>query len=337
MSPALAMDSRVRPAHLGAPSSLRPLALELHGLLRDLDPSRWDGVEAAARARIAQLEQQLSGVLGRSDDAPQVHEAPTIVERLDDIALLLRERVPAEDLPRHVRNDAWARFRKQLSAAYEALGVALESWSVQVPSLRPTNYTRSSFHALISIVLLVLVEEVLTRRQLWLIPLCFAASFWFLETARQFSDTARAFLLWLFRAIAHPHERYRINSATWFTTALLIIGALYEPMACAVALAVLGLADPAAALVGRRWGNTTLMNNRSLEGTITFTVVATLAALAVLAIWHGDLSWPARLLVALGAAIPAAVAELVSRRIDDNLSIPVVAATGAYLATLFIG
>jgi dolichol kinase len=108
-------------------------------------------------------------------------------------------------------------------------------------------------------------------------------------------------------------------------------------MVCALALVVLGLADPAAALVGRRWGNTKLVNNRSLEGSITFAIVGTLASLVTLAIWHADLSWQARLLVALGASVPAALAELASGRIDDNLSIPVAAATGAYLATLLLG
>jgi dolichol kinase len=319
MSQALAMYSR-------------PLALELHALLRDLDPSRWDGVEAAARARIAQLEAQLSGMLSSKPDIER-----SIAERLDEIALLLRERVPSEDLPRDVRDDAWQRFRKQLSAAYEALGVALDSWSVQVPSLRPTNYTRSAVHALISVTLLVLVEEYFTRPQLWIIPLCVASVFWVLEGLRHFNDTARAFLLWIFNPIAHPHERYRVNSSTWFASALLIIGSLYEPMVCALALVVLGLADPAAALVGRRWGNTKLVNNRSLEGSITFAIVGTLASLVTLAIWHADLSWQARLLVALGASVPAALAELASGRIDDNLSIPVAAATGAYLATLLLG
>lgn len=315
---------------LGLVHHVRPVALELHGLLHDLDPSRWNGVDDDARQRIARIEKQLESVL--EEPEPE----PTLVERVSDIAELLREEVPAADLPVPERDDAWARFRKQLGLAYERLSVALKRWSVHVPSLRPTNYTRSSFHALTAVVVILLVEHVLTRRQIWIVPLCFASTFWFLEGMRKHSARARAFLLWLFRAIAHPHERYRINSSTWFATALFIIGFAYEPMICVVALAVIGFADPAAALVGRRWGKTRLINNRSLQGSLTFVVVGCLASLAVLAIWHAELSFGAMLLLSLGAAVPAALAELLSRRLDDNLTIPVVAATGAYLASLLL-
>jgi dolichol kinase len=41
-----------------------------------------------------------------------------------------------------------------------------------------------------------------------------------------------------------------------------------------------------------------------------------------------------RLLIAFTAVLPAALAELFSRRIDDNLSIPLSAAAGAQLALL---
>jgi len=83
------------------------------------------------------------------------------------------------------------------------------------------------------------------------------------------------------------------------------------------AILVLGLADPAAGVVGRIWGRRPL-GKGTVEGTTTFWLVATL----VLVPFFG---WPPALL----AAGVAAVSEIVPGLVDDNLVIPVI--TGAVL------
>jgi len=318
----------------------KPVALQLHRLLRDLDPARWDGAEGTIRGRIATLEAQLSRVLAaaaRPSSSSAVTDRATLPDRLREIGCLLRDRVPQTELSAAELREAWAAFRKQLQHAYEALSVSLQHWSVHVPSLRPTNHVRNVFHALMGIACVVLLEEVLSGRAIWLAPLIFASTFWCLEGLRNFNAHARAFLLWIFKAIAHPHERYRVNSATWFATALFVVGYLFEPMICAVAVVILGLADPAAALIGRRFGKIKLANGRTLEGSATFFLVGTLAAVAVLAWWHPELSPPAMVVIAAGASLPATLAELYSRVLDDNFSIPVSAGIGGWAAAALLG
>jgi dolichol kinase len=77
-----------------------------------------------------------------------------------------------------------------------------------------------------------------------------------------------------------------------------------------------------------------LINGRSLEGSATFFLVGSGAAFAALMIWHPEISLGFAILIALGAALPAAVTELLSKRVDDNLSIPLAAASGAWLVSL---
>ena len=60
--------------------------------------------------------------------------------------------------------------------------------------------------------------------------------------------------------------------------------------------------------------------------------MAMLSALVVLGGWHPEVAQP--VLIALCAALPATLAELFSRRLDDNFSIPVTAALGAWLGML---
>jgi dolichol kinase len=309
----------------------RPLALELHQLLRDIDPSRWrDDVEAAVRQRAAALEAAIARLLARVD------ENGVVAARLHELAQVLRDRLPslpsAPSLPASPElRAAWDRYRKELQQSYEALRTTLRDWRVDLPSVRPTNYTRSTFHALISITAIVLVEEVLSASLRWIIPLAVACTFWFLETLRHKNERARAFLLWLFRRIAHPYERYRINSATWYVSGLTVLALLCDPIVCSVAVAVLGIGDPVAALVGRRWGRTPIAAQRSLEGSLAFLVAAFGAAFVVLTLWHGDVALGARLLIALSAALAGAIMELVSHsRLDDNFTVPLAAAAGGW-------
>ena len=101
-------------------------------------------------------------------------------------------------------------------------------------------------------------------------------------------------------------------------------------------LVVLGLADPAAAWAGRRWGRVRLLWGRTLEGSLTFFVVGSAAAFAALLLWHPLETPGATLLVALSGAGLGCLAELFSRRIDDNLSVPLAAAGGAWLCQLLL-
>ena len=91
------------------------------------------------------------------------------------------------------------------------------------------------------------------------------------------------------------------------------------------------MGDPVAGVVGRRWGRVRLIGRRTLEGSLAFTLSATLASLALLRLAHPDVEGP--LLVAGAAGGAAALAELLSGRwLDDNLTVPLVAVAAASVA-----
>ena len=305
----------------------KPFALQLHAFLKDFDVPR-SALERHARLR--KLETQLASLL-QTPAAP----APkgTLVASLADLLTLLRQ-----GIGQPVRGAAYAGFRNQLNRGYEALCRNLERHQVDLPEVRPSNYVRSLFHLAIAVMCMLLLEYALTPRTKWLIPTSLAISFWACEGLRNVSPAVNRFCMSLFRLIAHPHEtiRVRVNSATWFGTAVAILGAFFDMRVCVAALAVLGVADPAAAIIGRRWGRTKLVGQRSLQGSLAFVISGTLAAILAISIWH-----PAplhiMLLIGLAAALPAAIVELFSGRfLDDNLTVPVTAAIGASIATLVL-
>jgi dolichol kinase len=317
---------------------IKPLVLELHRLLRDIDPSRWRAdIEQAARRRIAELEAAVSRLLDGGTEEQAQKEEPSarrrqLRDRVAELCIVLRAEVPQADLPPRELRHGWRHYRKRLTHTYESLRDALHAWRVEVPAIRPTNYTRTGFHLLMSGICLVLLEVILGPLGRWLVPGAIAGTFWSLELLRMRSPRAASALIAFFRPIAHPHERHKVNSSTWFATAMTILAFFFDPMLAAVAVAVLGLADPAAAFVGRRWGRTQLIGSRSLEGSLAFVVAGALASLGVLWIWHGHVAFGVRVAVAIGAALAGATAELLSRRIDDNFSVPLAAAGGGWLA-----
>lgn len=193
---------------------------------------------------------------------------------------------------------------------------------MHVAVARPENLFRSAHHALSSLATLVVLETVMNREKAVAAALTFAAFAWSLEASRRRFPAWNAMLMRRLGFIAHPHEVSAINSATWMGTGLAIIAPFFVLPTLALALVTLGLGDPAAGFVGRRFGRHKLVNGRSLEGTLAYGVVAFLAGWAVLAVWHPGLG-PVMVVAAAVAAIVGAITELFCRKIDDNLAVPV--------------
>ena len=108
-------------------------------------------------------------------------------------------------------------------------------------------------------------------------------------------------------------------------------------MVGAVAVMVLAVADPMAALVGRRYGKIQIHRNRTLEGSLAFVAAGVAISMAVLLGFYPAVGLGTALVISLTASLTGAAAELVSGRLDDNLTIPLAAAAGAALAVIVVG
>jgi dolichol kinase len=152
-----------------------------------------------------------------------------------------------------------------------------------------------------------------------------------METARRVSPRANDRLMALFAPVAHAHERNHVNSSTWYATAVMILAVFAAPPVAAIAVGVLGIADPVAALWGRRFGRIRLRAGRSLEGSLGFVVSGSLTAFAVAtALLPGTTL--AHAIVALVAGLVGALTEVFSTRLDDNLTIPLAVAASVTAA-----
>jgi dolichol kinase len=218
-----------------------------------------------------------------------------------------------------------------------SLGVELLPAPVAVAHPRPTNVTRTLLHIASGAFALAMIRLMPSRA--WLIagPGLVALAAWSMEISRRLSTAINDRLMVFFSRIAHPSERHRVNSSTWYATALVLLAAFGSQRAAEVGILVLAVGDPAAGAIGRSIGRIPLRANRSLEGTVGFVVVAALAVVAWLSVFD-TLSMPRVLVTAFAAALAGAFAELASTELDDNFTIPLVSACAATVVGLaFVG
>ena len=85
---------------------------------------------------------------------------------------------------------------------------------------------------------------------------------------------------------------------------------------------VMGLADPAACLVGRRYPIRKLVLKKSLGGSLAFWAVALVLSIGVGCFLKPNTDWSAVLFTSIAVASVSTVAEAVSQKGMDNLTIP---------------
>jgi dolichol kinase len=274
------------------------------------------------------------------ESAERLREHPHVEhlhERLVALAKVIDQMTPHPGVRAVAIKQRWGEFRKALVPEYERLASSLHAFDIHVPSLRPSNHMRSVWHAMNGIVVMLAIQWVLTTPSLMLLVSGVALGLaWSMEISRRFSSRINDLLMWVFKHVAHPHEAWRINSATWYCTAMFVLALMGDPMVASIAVIVLGMADPAAAIVGRRWGRVSLLNGRTLEGSLTFVCVGTISAWALMAIFHPQPVMTAWIL-ALVAGVSGALAELFCRRVDDNLAIPIVVSSTLMLMLVLLG
>ncbi len=317
----------------------RELVLEIHQFLNDLDPARWRDEKASSlSAQLADIQARAAALKIEYAEASD-QRLDAIRQRFTELEELLRAEAPSVESDDPAR-ESWMRFRTDAAPAYDALAASLLDQDVEVPRLRPTNYARNVFHVLAAVLGIVVVEVapmLVTDGAFWVAAIACSAAImgWSMELSRRVSERANRFMMWVFSPVAHPHEAHHVNSATWYTSALAILSLTGEPVICAAALAILGVADPMAAIIGKRFGRTRFANGRSLEGTTAFVVSGGLAAFAVVMALHPEVGVGRAAGMAFAGALLGGLAELWVSRIDDNLAIPVCAGAAAWAVLLF--
>lgn len=309
------------------------LIIELHAALQEMDPARWNHTAAdSLRAKIRAIQKKLGGLTAES--------GPEVGHPLRGPLLSMSEALttlPDEGSTVGSAKIRWMAFRRELVPRYEAVRSALDDFAIHVPSLRPTNHWRTVFHMGMATGTLAILYALPDATLGIYVVLPFFVWAWTMEYLRRRHPTLNGFLMKAFGPFAHPHETRRVNSATWYTTALMVLSLTRSPLVCAVGIAVLGYGDPVAALIGRRFGKHKLIHGRSLEGSAAFLVAGLIGGFAVATLFAPGIAWLSLLGIVSAGACAGTLAELFSLRIDDNLSVAITATAAAAATAMLLG
>ena len=167
----------------------------------------------------------------------------------------------------------------------------------------------------------------LTQQQATALIGCVFALSAVFEVLRRQQHGFSAFLLRIFSPIIRAkecHSRFSLTGSTYMLAAAFIVCLFFPKPIAVISLTIMLVGDTAAALIGRRFGKTRILD-KSLEGCAAF-LLASLSAVILLSFFAG---FPARFMVGgLFASITATAMELVSGvlHLDDNLTITLMAA-----------
>jgi len=134
------------------------------------------------------------------------------------------------------------------------------------------------------------------------------------DVARLFVPKLNVLFFRVFSSLASPREAQKIASSTWYALSLLLVLTFFPKPYALSGILVLALADPAASVVGQRWGRTRFLAG-SVRGTAAFAVVAFCVLLLFVPWW-----------LAMVTALATAVVEAAPINLDDNLIVPLTVA-----------
>ncbi len=157
-------------------------------------------------------------------------------------------------------------------------------------------------------------------------------------------DVLRVRSAWVARLVARifgflmrPEEQppvggpVTINGASWVLLSATLLAVVFPIRIAAPAFAMFMLSDAAAALVGRRYGRTHWGSSpRTVEGSLAFLLLG-LGIMALLAPFSDIVFWVGA--VSVGAAT---LAEVPAGPFNDNLRVPMVAATVIFVLERFV-
>lgn len=297
-------------------------ARELHHALAELQS------KADRQQRAEQMRQLAERARAYAADLRQ--QQPTMAEVLAKMAVRLESLRQAAGEGRSLKSLA-LKAGQQYEALARMVRERAESQGVELPELKPRNYSRNVYHMFSGFMSATLYTVFPDRSLMLTIALCYTGALVLMEIARRLDPRINAFMVHrLFGAIARPHEAFQVNAGTWYGLAICAIVYFFSPLACVCAVLALGVGDPAAALVGKRWGKHKLRKGKSLEGLVAFAV----CAFAVIAVWLLTIPNPALagaaasrvLVVSAVAAAVGAVAEVYCAPVEDNFAIPLAVA-----------
>jgi len=118
-----------------------------------------------------------------------------------------------------------------------------------------------------------------------------------------------------FSKFIRPKEQNRVYGVIFFISATIISLAAFDFKIAIAALLMTTFGDMAAAIIGKRYGRTSIFRSKTFAGSMAELIVNLMVGFLVL--------FRTNILVIIAMAVTATAAEILTDELDDNLVVPV--------------
>lgn len=133
----------------------------------------------------------------------------------------------------------------------------------------------------------------------------------------------------LFAPFMRKRELGTVSSMAYFVLAFFLVVALFPKPVAILSILCLALGDAAACIVGLRFGTESVIKGKSIQGSLACFVVCSILIFVVLTLY--GVTTDALPYISVAGGLAATFAELfATKKIDDNLTIPLATATVIY-------
>lgn len=203
------------------------------------------------------------------------------------------------------------------------------------PTIRPATkkdiqVLRKLWHAGMMVALAVLYTYAIPSQKLALMLIAFIGGpLVMFDLIRLKWRGLNRFSSFIFGPLMRRHELLSLSSMAYFIIGLFVVVAVFPKPVVILSILCLALGDPAAGIVGIKFGKDKLVNGKSLQGSVACLTVCSILTFVVLN--HYGISSQYLLFISMIVGSAATIAELLTPKTsDDNLIIPIVTAGTLY-------
>ena len=150
-----------------------------------------------------------------------------------------------------------------------------------------------------------------------------------IEAVRLIFPTFNSLFIRCFSLLLRHEEKRKPTGSAWYIAGVLISLLLFKKEFAMFSMVILAVGDPSASTVGKSWGRHRI-KRKSIEGSMAF-LIAAIAAGLIFQRTLGGLSF----VIIITGAIAGTMTELLSSKLDDNLTIPLIASGCMQALTYF--
>jgi len=190
------------------------------------------------------------------------------------------------------------------------------------------HLARKTWHML-GVLLMIAIHERVSREMAITLLLLTMLVFVVPDILRQYSTKLNEIFIGLFQSVIRENEVHKLSGNSYLISGVLLLVLLFPAKIVTLTMFFLAFADPIASCVGIRYGKDKIMGQKSLQGTVAAFVICTL--ITFIYIRSYGLMTENILTVSIVAGLIGALSELLPiGKLDDNLTLPLMSATGLY-------